>query len=221
MKKFYMTMVAMLCGVAAMAQTCTISAEPVEMVADGDLYYFDVVLNESEPGKLVTGAAFKVQFPKNGVFFRYYDEDEEDYVYNLTFPNSKSAHQTGMMVVSEDDNIFQISTAAAGSTYFKTGTNVLAHIGIKADTTAPKAGYGKIKFYDISFAAPDPNGGTAAVSVYPQEAFEVELTVEGGTKINSINANDSNAPVYNLAGQRVSKAQKGVYIQNGKKVAVK
>jgi len=217
MKKFYMTLVAMLCGVAAMAQTCTISAEPVEISADGELYYFDVVLNESAPGTLVTGAAFKIQFPQ-GVFFRYYDEDEEDYVYNLTFPNSKSAHQTGMMVVSESDNIYQISTAAAGATYFKTANHNLAHIGIKATSDAPKAGV--IKIYDISFAAPNPAGGPA-LSVYPQEAFEVALTVNGGTGINSVNADDVNAPVYNLAGQRVNKAQKGIFIQNGKKVAVK
>ena len=32
---------------------------------------------------------------------------------------------------------------------------------------------------------------------------------------------DANAPIYNLAGQRVSKAVKGIYIQNGKKFIVK
>ena len=32
---------------------------------------------------------------------------------------------------------------------------------------------------------------------------------------------DVNAGIYNLAGQRVSKAQKGLYIINGKKVMVK
>ena len=57
--------------------------------------------------------------------------------------------------------------------------------------------------------------------MYPQEPFTIKLTVAGGTGINGINAADSNAPIYNVAGQRVSKAQKGVFIQNGKKVAVK
>ena len=47
------------------------------------------------------------------------------------------------------------------------------------------------------------------------------LTVGEGTGIIGINADDTNAPVYNVAGQRVSKAQKGIFIQNGKKVAVK
>ena len=58
------------------------------------------------------------------------------------------------------------------------------------------------------------------MSVYPQEDMVVYVNY-GGTGINSINALDSKAPIYNVAGQRVSKAQKGVYIQNGKKVAVK
>ena len=32
---------------------------------------------------------------------------------------------------------------------------------------------------------------------------------------------DSNDLIYNLAGQRVNKAQKGIYIVNGKKIAIK
>ena len=42
------------------------------------------------------------------------------------------------------------------------------------------------------------------------------------TSIEAINANENeNGAIYNLAGQRVSKAQKGIYIINGKKVVVK
>jgi len=219
MKKFYMTMVAMLCGAAAMAQTCTISAEPVEAKADdGNVYYVEVLLNESEPGTLVTGCSFQVQFPQ-GIVFYYYDADEEDYVYDLEFPNAKKAHIGKMQVVNLDENLFQISSAAEGSNYFKTGTKVLAKIGIKATKEAPKEG--EIKFSEISFSRPDPNGSVYAESCYPQEPFTVKLTVEGGTGINGINAEDSKAPIYNVAGQRVSKAQKGIFIQNGKKVAVK
>ena len=41
------------------------------------------------------------------------------------------------------------------------------------------------------------------------------------TGINALNANTQNAVIYNLAGQKVMKAQKGLYIVNGKKVLVK
>ena len=41
----------------------------------------------------------------------------------------------------------------------------------------------------------------------------------GSTGIDGItvDAADENAPIYNLAGQRVTKATKGILIQNGKK----
>ena len=41
------------------------------------------------------------------------------------------------------------------------------------------------------------------------------------TGINSIAANGQTVVVYNLKGQRVMNAQKGLYIQNGKKVVIK
>jgi len=61
--------------------------------------------------------------------------------------------------------------------------------------------------------------------IYAQEAASVKMFIGGiATGINEINgaiATEDNAPVFNLAGQRVNKAQKGIYIQNGKKVLVK
>ena len=39
--------------------------------------------------------------------------------------------------------------------------------------------------------------------------------------IQSLKTTEANAPIYNLAGQRVEKARKGLYIQNGKKFFVK
>lgn len=49
------------------------------------------------------------------------------------------------------------------------------------------------------------------------------LSVNGHTSgVNNLTmSKNSNAPVYNMAGQRVEKALKGVYIQNGKKFIVK
>ena len=51
---------------------------------------------------------------------------------------------------------------------------------------------------------------------------KIVVTLEGpATAIQTISASADNAPVYNLAGQRVMKAQKGLFIQNGKKFMVK
>ncbi len=66
---------------------------------------------------------------------------------------------------------------------------------------------------------------TATGIVVPfNDTFEIALTAleSTSTGIDNINAELSNdAPIYNLAGQRVEKAVKGINIQNGKKFIVK
>ena len=59
------------------------------------------------------------------------------------------------------------------------------------------------------FVADDGNGAKELV-------FESDATC-----IKSIENGADNGAVFNLQGQRVNKAQKGVYIQNGKKVVLK
>ena len=212
MKKFYMTMVAMLCGAAAMAQTCTISAEDVTVVSGttDTPSYVEVLLNESEPGALVSAASFRIQLPEGVSIYRYWNEDDEEWVDDITFPAAKSGHNLDIQTTT-NANEYQLS-AASNKAYFKTSTNVLAKIGVVATDVAN--GVHAVKISKISFS------NTAGQSVYPQDDFTFKMTV-GGTGINDIKALDNNAPIYNVAGQRVSKAQKGVYIQNGKKVAVK
>ncbi len=217
MKKFYMTIVAMLCGVAASAQTCTISADEVIGTA-GETAYLEVLLNESEPGKLVTGAGFTFTLPDGIKVATYYDEDEEADVDDVTWPNSKSKHVT-KLIAQSDGKTWAVGVGADGSgtgSYFKTATNVLMKVGLAIPTDFANGDYA-IEFAKIGFSAPDPNGGAAALSVYPQDDFTVKLTV-GGTGINGVNADNENAPVYNLAGQRLSKVQKGVNIIGSKKV---
>ena len=55
------------------------------------------------------------------------------------------------------------------------------------------------------------------------EGAELTVKVDGDllTGVNGIFANESEQSIYNLSGQRVQKAQKGIYIVNGKKALVK
>ena len=214
MKKIYMLMVALLCGAAAMAQTCTISAEDVAATADGKTTAYVVInLNESEPGTLITAASCHIRFPFAVTIAQVWDEDEEAYVEDITYPAAKKGHDTRRMWVADKENTIQLS-AASNEDYFRTNRTTLFQLGFLVNEQTADGEY-EINIEDISFA------NAAGVSVYPQEPFAIKLTVTGGTGINGVNADDVNAPVYNVAGQRVSKAQKGVYIQNGKKVAVK
>jgi len=51
---------------------------------------------------------------------------------------------------------------------------------------------------------------------------EVKICVPESLSVNAVKvAKNANTPIYNLAGQQVNKAVKGVYIQNGKKFIVK
>ena len=60
---------------------------------------------------------------------------------------------------------------------------------------------------------------TVPVASNPVKAFFLDFG--GEDAINGIEAETENAEIFNLAGQRMSKAQKGIYIVNGKKVLVK
>ena len=56
----------------------------------------------------------------------------------------------------------------------------------------------------------------------PASAVTVTVIFKSATGINSIAADKmKNATIYNMKGQRVDKAQKGLYIVNGKKVVIK
>ena len=41
---------------------------------------------------------------------------------------------------------------------------------------------------------------------------------DGATGINAVEKANENGPIYNIAGQRLNKMQKGINIVNGKKV---
>ena len=209
MKKIYMTMVAMLCGAAAMAQTCTISAEDIEATA-GTPAYLEFLINQD--GTAVNGCGTVLDFPEGITVREYWDEDDEAMKKDVEYPAAKSAFTCMLEQAPTNPQRYTLAVASTGST-FKTATNVIARIGIIAATTMTDGDY------NVTVGPTSFNIGTE--SVYPQEVFTVKVTVKGGTGINDIKALDNDAPIYNVAGQRVSKAQKGVYIQNGKKVAVK
>ena len=48
-----------------------------------------------------------------------------------------------------------------------------------------------------------------------------QSAIDEVTGINYLNAADNNSPIYNLAGQRLSKMRKGINIKDGKKIIIK
>jgi hypothetical protein len=81
-----------------------------------------------------------------------------------------------------------------------------------------------VGYFDITFKfSPDQLvDPTGTYNLTCEAVYDKAKTVYVATNINSIIAGTvNNNQVYNLNGQRVMKAQKGLYIINGKKVVVK
>lgn len=140
--------------------------------------------------------------------------------------------------ISDYSNVFEgqnISKADNYTTGLLTGVYTKASIAASVEPTAETAGAyryvlqtqgGVQAFYKVTsdftateyrcyLSVPQPATGGGEI-----KAFYLDLNDE--TAVSSVKADElQGATIYNLAGQRVSKAQKGVYIINGKKVAVK
>ena len=101
-----------------------------------------------------------------------------------------------------------------------TGVYTNANIPASAGNYVLQTQNGTQAFYsvDAAFEATPYKCYLTVTGSNPVKAFYFDME----TAINSIEANDAqNATIYNLAGQRVNKAQKGVNIINGKKMLVK
>ena len=207
MKQFYMTMVAMLCGVAAMAQTNELYAEEIRVDKGTTTADLEICMrNDAE----VTAISFRLGFPE-GVSMALNKKGKKW----VTIGEDRMEDHTAIIQTAEDgSDMISVYDANVAPFYENDGLVVTVPLAITEEAAAEDKTF-PIKVYSISIS------NTAGVSVGTSEEFVVDLVVGEGTGINSINAADSKAPVYNVAGQRVSKTQKGVYIQNGKKVAVK
>jgi hypothetical protein len=78
-------------------------------------------------------------------------------------------------------------------------------------TADAKIGEAKATISEIVFS----DKGTA---VKVDGTVDVAVNITDGTGINSLNADNSNEPAFNLAGQKVGKNYKGIVVKNGKKV---
>ena len=216
MKKFYMTMVAMLCGVAAMAQN-TLTAADIKVEKDATAA--DLVIGMDNADQIVA-VSFRLALPegvaaKAKKYITWNEDriDMEAVKVAADDPYAESGDVYTVMVQNAADGNKMYSFYPSSSIALLGNTGDLLTIPMTLTDVAE--GDYEIKIYAISL------GNKAGVSVADAEEITCKLTVGKGDGINGINAADSKAPIYNVAGQRVSKAQKGIFIQNGKKVAVK
>lgn len=98
--------------------------------------------------------------------------------------------------------------------------------GVYADTQAPVASYvlqnqgGNVAFYLVEDGA-QPTAGANHAYLTVASGVKAFFLGEVETAIQSLQAAGEGRAIYNLSGQRIQKAQRGVYVVNGKKVVVK
>ena len=202
MKKIYMTMVAMLCGLAAMADCELYGADVTAENGAAEL----VVCMKSQT--VLSAASFRFVLPegvtvslnKKGKEYVTLDEDRvDDHTYLLQNTNV-------------GDKQLSIYSGTSADFYEMDGSIVSIPLTI-AETVAD--GTYDIKLYKINFSTAkgeDPKNDGAEATV--TEAV-IKLIVGNGTGLTSIGAED-NAPAYNVAGQQVNANAKGLVIKNGK-----
>jgi len=75
---------------------------------------------------------------------------------------------------------------------------------------------------EVSFNLSSPVTGSLSIKTFKQLALKFELTSGSTTGISNVKANSlQDGATYTLQGVRVSNPQKGVYIQNGRKVVIR
>lgn len=130
-----------------------------------------------------------------------WSEDEETWVATHSFQcawiTEASAYR--LLISNTDNTLFQKNNGALVKLFITTPA------GFTGCTT---------KFTNVVFAY--PNGTKDELKEGD------EFTLAETTGIEEVNAElNSNAPIYNLQGVRVNKAENGIFIQNGKKFVVK
>jgi hypothetical protein len=226
MKKIYMTMVAMLCGVAAMAQVEANLDVPEKVeVAQGEVAEFTIGMTSTES---LAAVGFRIALPAGCSFatktVTEYDEELDEDVevevidYEISAGRSQG-HDASFMELGENDPqdiadkaegfVLLAVAAAPNNKIFKKKTGDIITLKMACSAQAQVG--------DFAIRIKNAAASTLAGVSVPLADVTIPVTITQGTGINSVNADDVNAPVYNLAGQRVSKAQKGIFIQNGKK----
>ena len=161
----------------------------------------------------VAGWQMYLYLPEGVEIAQVFDEDEEEYVADITLSSTfhKAKHSCSVKKTA-DGAMMLICSGGTETVALKSATEgELCTIGLTVASTVTSQAVA------VKGVAVSNDQGTQ----YNQDDTTFQLNI-GTTGIINIENDGVNGGVfYNLAGQKVSNAQKGVLIQNGKKVVVK
>lgn len=167
-------------------------------------------------------------------------------IYNIVGTKKTDSQVSGIVLEENDGNmvagkpyIFKATASELSATYTGNAVNApVSATGLVGNLSSTPLNVTDGNYVLSSNKIRMVNGGTATVGqnrayinlsgvaeYVPSGArvlfFDFDGTVSEETAINEINQNANESVIYNLNGQRVNKAQKGIYIVNGKKVLFK
>ena len=138
-------------------------------------------------------------------------EEDDEFLVELSDIHHK---KHGVDVTKASDGAMMLVMSGGTKTYeMSAAEGDLCTITLKADATFQGSTTVEVK----KIAIADKNG--KQYNMASDASFTI--TAGEGTGIESLNAEDSNEPAFNLAGQKVSKNYKGVIVKNGKKAVLK
>ena len=198
MKKIFTLLTVFALTLAANAQTATFEA-----TGDGTDWIVVSLANDFNCGAF----GFKLDLPEGAKLA--YDEDEEDYVYEKNTDRLKGSKWT-----------VDLKNTATGYSINIYGSTVKLNSGEIIRFKLDKPATGTATFSGINFTDVGEDG-KGLTSIYHNGDKTATVTVDlKATAINGISAEQTKSGViYNMAGQRVSKATKGIFVIDGKKVA--
>ena len=182
--------------------TCPLAAvtDPVVLtgiVEDGNL----VFKYENNSGKQIANCNFQLKFDE-GVSIAKKSNGKPNYKKGGATEEMESAS------CAYNESTGKYTFAIYGGIFDDTADGVIVSFPLEGDLTNKN-----VVVSNIGFGDPDE------ANICRPAEFVINLD---GTAINSISADQTKSGViYNLSGQRVSKATKGIFIIDGKKVAVK
>ena len=192
---------------AAFALTLVANAQNATLGVGGEGTDWIVVSLENDFNCGAFG--FKLDLPEGAKLA--FDEDEEDYVYERNTERLSGKKWT-----------VDVKETATGYSINIFGSTVKGTEGelIRFKLASPVTGTATFK--DINFTDVGEDGkGTTSIYMNNDKTTTLPLELKADA-INAISAEQTKSGViYNVAGQRVSKAQKGIFIVDGKKVAIK
>ena len=148
--------------------------------------------------------------------------DAEKFTYSVYDPVNDQINTINSVGINEDNPNHSWQMIEAGGAHF------LYNIGAKKYV---KRNGTRLEMTDVPEPIDVENGENGIVlgaqtaqqwALVSNEHMNVaQSAIDEVTGISDLNATVSNSPIYNLAGQRLSKMQKGINIRNSKKVLVK